>query len=248
MTRAIRSLVSLVCYVVFFGTFLYLIAFTDDLHLAFVPTTVSHRPAAPLGMALVIDIALITLFGLQHSIMARPSFKAQWTRIIPPSLERSVYVLMSSLALILLFAFWRPVGGTIWSVSGLFGATLFVAGFLGWAVVLISTFLLNHFELFGLAQAWRNPAQAESAPVMRTPFFYNWVRHPIYVGFLMALWLTSEMTASRLLLAVGMTIYVLIGVAHEERDLITTFGDDYIRYKAKVGMLLPKLTGRAGTP
>lgn len=248
MLRAVRSLVSLACYAAFFATFLYLIAFTDDFNLPFVPATVSRGPAAPLGLALAVDIALIALFGLQHSVMARPNFKAQWTRIIPASLERSVYVLMSSLALILLFAFWRPVGGTIWSVSGLIGSMLLVAGFLGWAVVLISTFLLNHFELFGLAQAWRDPAKPQSASVMRTPLLYRWVRHPIYLGFLMALWLTPEMTASRILLAFGMTIYVLIGVAHEERDLITTFGDDYIRYKAKVGMLLPRFTGRAETP
>ncbi len=245
MARAGRLLFGVACYGVFFATFLYLIGFTDDL--PFMAVTVNRGSAAPMGVAIAIDVALIALFGLQHSIMARPGFKAGWTKLVPPALERSIYVLVSSLALIVLFAFWRPIEGQIWSVGGIAGTVLLALGLLGWGVVLLSTFLLNHFDLFGLAQVWRGSAHA-GAPVMRTPLFYRWVRHPLYTGFLMAFWLTPDMTASRLLLAAGMTIYILIGVAHEERDLITTFGDDYVRYKERVAMLLPGLKGRAGTP
>lgn len=243
MTRLIRLLFGVAAYLLFFLTFLYFIAFVDDFPL--VPLSVSSGPYAPAGVAVAIDVALIALFGVQHSVMARPRFKAAWTRVVPPAAERSVYVLLSSLALILLFIFWRPFGGTVWTVDGVAGGTLRVLGLIGWGVVLMSSFLISHFELFGLSQSWRGIAAHEGPPRLRTPFLYRWVRHPLYLGFVMALWLTDEMTASRLLLAAGLTLYVLIGIAHEERDLIGVFGDDYVRYRQRAGMLTPRVRGRA---
>jgi protein-S-isoprenylcysteine O-methyltransferase Ste14 len=242
MARNLYLLVALAAYLLFFATFLYLVAFVGDL--PWVPVTVDRGgAAAPLAIAAIVDLALIALFGLQHSVMARSGFKRAWTRIVPKPLERSVYVVAASLALILLFAMWRPIPGVVWSVDNAAGAAILWALFgLGWLIVLTSTFLISHFELFGLAQAWgHSKGGAEAAPpVLRTPLFYRHVRHPLYSGFFLAFWATPQMSAGHLLLAGGVSVYMLIGIFYEERDLISTFGEDYRAYRARTGKLTPR--------
>jgi protein-S-isoprenylcysteine O-methyltransferase Ste14 len=245
MQRSLNMLFALVAYAIFFATFLYLIAFVGDI--AAVPRTVDVGPAAPVAAALAIDIALIALFGVQHSVMARPGFKTWWTRVVPPPAERSVYVLMASAVLIILFAFWRPIAGTVWSVTSPLGAGVLWALFaLGWGIVLISTFLLNHFELFGLQQAWLHlrGRQAEP-PELRQPMLYKWIAHPLYAGFFLAFWATPRMSYGHLLLAAGMSAYMLIAVRYEERDLTDFYGEDYTRYRKGVGMIFPRFGRRA---
>ncbi|HEX8240298.1 MAG TPA: isoprenylcysteine carboxylmethyltransferase family protein [Allosphingosinicella sp.] len=242
MARIFYLLFALAAYALFFATFLYLIAFVGDL--PWVPVTVDRGGAdGPIAAAAIVDLALIALFGVQHSVMARPGFKRAWTRIVPEPIERSVYVVAASLALILLFALWRPIGGSVWSVENQAGATLLWILFgLGWTIVLVSTFLISHFELFGLAQAWGHArGAAETAPpVLRTPFFYRHVRHPLYTGFFLAFWATPQMSGGHLLLAIGVSVYMLIGISYEERDLISTFGEDYRAYRGRTGMLMPR--------
>jgi protein-S-isoprenylcysteine O-methyltransferase Ste14 len=247
MSRALTLLFSIVCYAIFFATFLYLIAFVGDLP---VPKTVDAPPSSmPRGAKVVIDIALIALFGLQHSVMARPAFKRAWTRIVPPPAERSVFVLFASLALIILFRFWQPLDRIIWQVSpGLqwLSTILWAMFWLGFGIVLITTFLINHFELFGLQQAWLNMRGSEpAAPELRQPLFYRWVAHPLYAGFFIGFWSTPLMTAGHLLLALGLSIYMLIAIRYEERDLTGLFGEDYRRYRSGVGMLIPRFGRRS---
>ena len=247
MSRTIALLFSIVCYAIFFATFLYLIAFVGNLP---VPKTVDAPPSLlPRGAKIVIDVAVIALFGLQHSVMARPRFKAAWTRVVPPAVERSVYVLFASIALIVLFTFWQPLTRTIWQVSpdmGWLSAILTAMFFAGFGIVLISTFLINHFELFGLQQAWFNVrGRQAAAPELRQPLFYRWVAHPLYAGFFLAFWATPHMTAGHLLLAGGLSIYMLIAIRYEERDLTGLFGDDYRRYRSSVGGLVPRFRRRS---
>jgi len=247
MSRTIALLFSIVCYAIFFATFLYLIAFVGNLP---VPKTVDAPPSLlPRGAKIAIDVAVIALFGLQHSIMARPRFKAAWTRVVPPAVERSVYVLFASIALIVLFTFWQPLTRTIWQVSpdmGWLSAILTAMFFAGFGIVLISTFLINHFELFGLQQAWFNVrGRQAAAPELRQPLFYRWVAHPLYAGFFLGFWATPHMTAGHLLLAVGLSVYMLIAIRYEERDLTGLFGDDYRRYRSSVGGLVPRFRRRS---
>jgi methanethiol S-methyltransferase len=246
MARAFYLLFGVVAYLIFFATFLYLIAFVGNL--PWVPVTVDRgRPAGPLAQALVVNLGLIALFGLQHSVMARQGFKAAWTRIVPAPAERSVYVLLASLILILLFRFWHPLPEPVWSVENRIGAAILWALFgAGWLTVLLSTFLINHFELFGLRQVWSHArGTAIPAPQFRQPFFYKWVRHPLYTGFFLAFWAMPRMTAGHLLLALGMSAYMLIAIRYEERDLVRLFGDDYVAYRGRAGMLTPRLGRRA---
>jgi methanethiol S-methyltransferase len=245
MSRTLTMLFAIVCYAIFFATFLYLIVFVGDLALG-VRTVDVGPEAAPLTAA-IIDIALIALFGLQHSIMARPAFKAKWTRIVPPPAERSVYVLAASIALMIMFIGWHPIDQIVWNVTNPAAQTIIWAVFwIGWATVLISTFLINHFELFGLQQAWFNMRghQAEK-PELRQPMFYRWVAHPLYAGFFLAFWAAPEMTLGHLLLAAGVSVYMLIAIRYEERDLTDLFGDDYRRYRAGVGGLVPRFRRRS---
>lgn len=243
MTRLFYLLFGVSAYFIFFASFLYLIAFVGDA--PWVPFTI-NRGGADIGLfpAIVIDLGLVLLFGVQHSAMARPGFKKRWTRIVPQALERSIYVLIASLVLVLLFRFWVPIPGTVWNAGDSGAATAILGLFgVGWLTVLASTFLLNHFELFGLKQVW-DYAQGNDAaePLFRTPLFYKLVRHPIYSGFVLAFWAIPHMTIGHLLFAISMTIYILIAIGHEERDLIAEFGSRYEDYRKRVGGLFPRLT------
>ncbi len=241
MIRASYVLFGVIAYLIFFATFLYLIAFVGNV--PFVPRTIDNGPIVPAIIAATIDLGLIALFGLQHSIMARQGFKAAWTRIVPPPIERATYVLASSAVLLVLFHFWWPLPAIVWSVENPIGAAVLWALFAtGWLIVLLSTFLLSHFELFGLKQVWLNfrGAQAD-APQFRLPLFYKFVRHPLYSGFLLAFWATPVMSVGHLLFALGMTGYILIAISYEERDLIGLFGEDYVAYRGRVGKLLPRI-------
>ncbi|MEO6215027.1 MAG: methanethiol S-methyltransferase [Sphingomonas sp.] len=242
MTRFEYLLFGLVAYIVFFATFLYLIAFVADLPQ--VPLTVDRGgDMSGVLVAAPIDLALVALFGIQHSVMARPWFKARWTKIVPEAIERSVYVLLASVMLIVLFMFWRPIPRIVWSVEAPAAVILFYALFAaGWAIVLLSTFMISHFELFGLKQVWRHVRKGTAAqPEFRTPLFYRLVRHPLYSGFILAFWAIPVMTVGHLLLAVSMLVYILIAIGHEERDLINLFGERYVEYRGRVGKLTPKL-------
>ena len=227
-----------VTYLLFLGTFLYAIAFVGNLP---VPKTVDSGTAGPVVPALLINTLLLGLFAIQHSVMARPAFKRWWTRIVPPSVERTTFVLLASLALLLLYWQWWPMPDVIWSVTHPAAATSLQAIFwLGWAIVLASTFLINHFELFGLQQVFaRLLNRPLPAPAFKAPLFYKAVRHPIYLGFLLAFWATPQMSAGHLLFAIATTGYIFIGIWFEERDLIAMFGDQYRRYRAQVSMLIP---------
>ena len=217
---------------------LYLIAFSGAM---LVPASVDAGRSATLSEALCVDVLLLALFGIQHSVMARQSFKRWWTRIVPQPVERSTYVLATSLVLALLFWQWRPIPAIAWRIESAGAAQLLWAVFwLGWALVLASTFLINHFELFGLHQVFaRLTGRAMPASQFRTPLFYRYVRHPLYLGLLLSLWSAPVMTAGHLLFSAGLSAYIFVGIAFEERDLVAQFGERYRRYAAEVGMLLP---------
>jgi methanethiol S-methyltransferase len=241
----VAALYGLVVYLFFLATFGYAIGFVGNLPL--LPKTIDSGASAPLVEALLVNVMLLGLFAVQHSVMARRGFKRWWTRLIPESMERSTYVLAASAALALLLWQWRPIPEpVVWSVNDPV-ARIAVQGvfWLGWAVLLISTFLINHFELFGLRQVWAN-LRGHTLPAadFRTPLFYRHVRHPIYLGFILAFWAAPTMTAGHLLFAAASTGYILIGIWFEERDLIAQFGQRYQAYRQQVGMLLPRLGAR----
>lgn len=245
MKRWLAMLYSVAVYVCFFGVFLYLIGFMGNM---VVPQTIDGEVIEINTLwAMVVDSALILLFGLQHSIMARESFKRWWTKIIPPPVERSTYVLIASLLLMLLMWQWRPIGGTVWQIENRIAWALIWALFwVGWAVVFVSTWLINHFELFGLQQSyayWRQ--RPLTPPKFQTPFLYKWVRHPMQLGILIAFWSTPQMTRGHLLFATGMTLYILIGLYFEERDLLKRFGSKYRSYRRVTAMLIPGLRDRS---
>jgi protein-S-isoprenylcysteine O-methyltransferase Ste14 len=230
----------IVVYAFFAATFIYAIGFLGNVA---VPKSIDSGTSGPLGEALAINVALLGVFAIQHSVMARRWFKAAWTRVVPHALERSTYVLFASLALALLLWQWRPIPQpVIWSVDGPAASVLQAVFWLGWGTLLLATFLINHFELFGLRQAF---AGAEvPAAQFRTPFLYRYVRHPIYLGFVLGMWAAPVMSAGHLLFAAGGTGYILIGIFFEERDLIAQFGDQYRRYREQVGMLVPSRRSR----
>jgi protein-S-isoprenylcysteine O-methyltransferase Ste14 len=235
----------LASYAVSFCTFLYAAGFVGGF---IVPTTLDSEPSVPLLRALLVDVALLGVFAVQHSAMARPGFKRALTRVVPEPMERSTYVLFSSLALIALFALWEPIGGVIWNVQDPLGwlALHGLFGF-GWLLVLVTTFLINHFDLFGLRQVWlhlRGQPYTQLHFVMPGP--YQLVRHPLYVGWLFAFWATPMMTVAHLLFAMATTAYILIAIQLEERDLVRAHGLDYVRYRHRVPMLIPRLLGRGG--
>ncbi len=248
MSKPVSLAFAIAAYAVFFATFLYLIIFVGDFALGSLSLkTVDNPPSAlPLGGALIINLALILLFGVQHSVMARQGFKRIWTKIVPPHLERSFYVLLASLALVVLFRFWVPIDTLVWEARNpLLASLLTLLFWVGGLTVLVSTFLINHFELFGLQQTWLHlRGQQSEPPAFRTPLLYKWVRHPLYLGFFLAFWATPQMSAGHLLLAAGMSAYMLIAIRHEERDLVAFHGRDYEDYRGRVGMLLPRFKRR----
>ena len=248
MTRRILFFAyGVACYAVFLATFLYALAFVGNC-----PRVASLDGPRTGGLAagIAIDAALLGLFAVQHSLMARPWFKQRWTRLVPPVLERSTYVLFSSLALILLFWQWRPLGGVVWSVeSPAARAVIWTLFGFGWGLVLLSTFLINHFDLFGLRQVW---LQLLGRPYTRldfvTPGPYRLVRHPLYVGWLFAFWMAPTMTFAHLLFAIATTGYILVAIQLEERDLVREHGAAYEGYRRMVPMLVPSLRRRAAAP
>jgi len=238
MARFVAFLYGIVAYVIFFASFLYAIGFVSGF---VVPKTIDTGTAVPIAQALIVNLVLMSVFAIQHSVMARKQFKRWWTQFVPASVERSTYVLLASLALALLIWQWYPMPAVIWQITDpQIALAITVLSFVGWFIVLTSTFLINHFELFGLHQVANNlTGRSMPAPRFRTPLYYQFVRHPIYVGFIMAFWAAPTMTVGHLLFAVVTTAYIIVGIQLEERDLIDLFGDQYRSYKARVSMLVP---------
>lgn len=238
MSRIIAFLYGTVSYVCSFVTLLYAIGFVTGL---IAPKTIDAGPTGPVMQAVAVNLILMSIFAVQHSLMARPQFKNWWTRIVPKSVERSTYVLFASLALALLFWQWRPIPAVVWQIDNPeIAKAVMAVSLIGWFIVLSSTFLINHFELFGLHQVVNNlSGRPMPSPRFRTPLYYNFVRHPIYLGLIIAFWSAPVMTAGHLLFAAVTTSYIFVGILLEERDLIDVFGDEYRRYRNRVSMLVP---------
>jgi protein-S-isoprenylcysteine O-methyltransferase Ste14 len=247
--RAAALLYGTVCYAIFFVTFLYLIGWLTDL---VVPVSIDSGPPGSVPAALAIDLALIALFGVQHSVMARPGFKRALTRIVPKPIERATYVLASSAVFVLLFAAWRPLPVALWQAEGAVAIALQAGALLGFGIVLYSTFLIDHFDLFGLRQvflAWRGRPYTDKRFV--TPQVYRFIRHPLYVGWMISFWLTPALTVGHALFASAMTAYILIAIGYEERDLHASLGEPYRRWRAATPMFVPRVRtprGRTSAP
>ncbi len=243
MDRVLAFLYGAVCYAIFFVTFLYAIGFVGNV---VVPKAIDSGAAGSFGEALLINIVLLGIFAVQHSVMARPAFKRWWTRFIPAPIERSTYVLLASLALILLFWQWRPLTDPVWSVQNEAGRYVLWALFwLGWAIVLVGTLLISHFDLFGLRQVYFYLRGQEYKHVdFKTPFLYKFVRHPIMLGFVIAFWAAPRMTVGHLVFSIATTAYILIALQFEERDLVTYHGAAYKEYRRQVRMILPLPKGK----
>jgi protein-S-isoprenylcysteine O-methyltransferase Ste14 len=234
-------------YVFFLLTFLYAIGFVQGLG---VPKAIDSGAGGDVLPALLVNAVLLATFALQHSIMARPAFKRMWTKIVPEEAERSTYVLFASLALALLFWQWRPLPQLVWSIeSEALGAVVLAIAWIGWGMVLVSTFLISHFQLFGVSQGFARLLRLDRATDTQfvTPFLYRWLRHPIYAGFIIAFWAAPQMSVGHLVFAVATTGYIFVGIWFEERDLIARFGDRYRVYRKNVGMLVPKLRAARGS-
>jgi len=251
--RYLYFLYGVICYAIFFGTFLYAIGFVGDF---LVPKSIDSGIETSLIYALVVNLTLLTVFAVQHSVMARPGFKKLWTKIVPEPVERSTYVLFSSAALILMFYYWEPMGVTIWSVTDPIGQTILYSLFgFGWALVLVSTFLINHFDLFGLRQVYLHlMGKPYTHLTFGTPGPYRLVRHPLYLGWFFAFWATPTMTVAHLFFAVVTAAYIVVAIQLEEKDLVDALGDSYAQYRKQVPMLIPflpmrdKQRGRAHSP
>lgn len=238
MTAIVMIFYGIAAYTIFLGSVIYAVGFVGNF---VVPKSIDSGLVGNPVEAVMVNLSLLGLFAAQHSIMARHAFKRLWTRVVPKSIERSTYVLLASLTLSLLFWQWQPIPGPVWTVENRVWITVITSVFwLGWAILLISSHLIDHFELFGLAQVFATSREkALPAPVFKTPLFYRWVRHPLYLGFLLAFWATPSMSWGHLLFSIGMTAYILLGIFLEERDLVVMFGDQYRRYRRQVGMLIP---------
>ena len=238
MKKLLYLLYGALSYTIFFGTYCYAAGFVTNL---VVPKGLDSKPTSSLFYSLFVNVGLLALFALQHSIMARPAFKQWWIRLVPEPLERSTYVLLSSLCLILLFWQWQPMGGVVWSVdSEITFIILHTISVLGFGIVLVSTFLINHFDLFGLRQVWLYfTGKAYTQLPFKTPLFYKFVRHPLYLGWMIAFWAAPVMTFAHFLFALICTAYMLTAIRLEERDLIKVFGEKYIRYRQNAPMLIP---------
>ena len=237
MSKVVALAHGAIAYVIFLVSFLYVIGFVGNLG---VPKGIDDGVEGSLGSALVINVVLLVLFALQHNVMARPGFKGWWTRFVPHSVERSTFVLAASLLLLLLYWQWRPMPDVVWAVGGVSAVLLQALFWAGWLIVLLSTFMIGHFQLFGLSQVflhWRGAN--EPTPTFRTPMFYGLVRHPLMTGFIIAFWATPTMTQGHLLFAVVTTAWIIFSIQLEERDLIGQFGDTYRQYRRDVSMLVP---------
>jgi protein-S-isoprenylcysteine O-methyltransferase Ste14 len=243
MKRTLVFAYNLINYLVFVGVSLYLAAFLSN---QLVPRSIDSAPVGPLWQALLVNLLLLAAFAVQHSVMARPSFKQWWTRMAPAPAERSTYVMFSNLALILLFWQWQPMGGVVWDVRAPMGRGINYGVFaFGWFNVLLATFMINHFDLFGLRQAWLYlRGKAYTTLAFKTPGPYRLVRHPLYAGWLMVFWAAPTMTVGRLAFAVAMTVYILVAIWFEERNLVEYHGQAYADYRRKTPMLIPSLFGR----
>lgn len=229
-------------YAVFFGTFLYAIGFLANFG---VPKSIDSGPTRSTLGAIAVDAGLLALFAVQHSVMARPWFKKAWTRIVPEPVERSTYVLLSSVALILLFWLWQPIGGILWSLEGGAAAAVLAVYAIGLGIVLLSTALINHFDLFGLRQVYLYlTGRPYTHLEFRTPLLYRYVRHPLYLGWMVTFWAAPTMSAARLFFAVMTTVYMLMAIRWEEADLVAMHGDKYRRYREQKPMIVPSLSGR----
>lgn len=238
LARVSAFFYGLICYAIFFVTFLYAFGFVGNF---IVPRSIDALPLTSWSRALLIDVALLGIFGIQHSVMARKGFKNWWTQFVPQPIERSTYVLFSSLCLIAVFYFWQPIGGTIWQITNPTGVAILYGLFtFGWLLVLITTFLINHFDLFGLRQVWFY-LQGKKYTSLKfvTPGPYQYVRHPLYVGWLFAFWATPIMTITHLVFALITTAYILVAIQFEERDLVDLHGRSYTEYRRQVPMLIP---------
>jgi protein-S-isoprenylcysteine O-methyltransferase Ste14 len=238
MGRILAFVYGVVSYVIFFVTFLYAIGFVGNL---FVPKSIDSGELAPFSQALLVNALLLGLFAIQHSVMARPGFKHWWTKFVPKPIERSTYVLLASLVLLVLFWQWRAMTDVVWNVENTFGSYILWAMFLlGWATVLVGTTLINHSDLFGLRQVSLYRRGEEYTELgFRTPFLYKIVRHPIMLGFIIAFWATPRMTVGHLIFAIGTTAYILIAIQLEERDIVNAHGATYEEYRKEVAMILP---------
>ena len=243
MQRWLFFLYGVACHLLFLATFTYMACFFGNL---IVPKTIDSATTTTIGAAIAIDLALIVLFALSHSIMARPAFKQAWTRLIPGPIERSTYVLVSCLVTVLLIWQWRGIDIVVWDVSGTgLGVALWVLFAAGWLLVPVVSLLIDHFDLFGTRQVWLHLQGKEYASLpFRTPLFYGHVRHPLYIGWTIAFWATPTMTVGHLLLAATWTVYMGVAAVIEERDLVAHFGDQYETYRRRVPMFIPRLTGR----